>query len=100
MKACSVRIALSSLPRIEQIYCQRSGGATGVRVIWSAVCLSPADATRKTPAGRQRFLRMQPVEDTVNIYKGLCMPADLRASLDLADLRLESVSVCSTSAFH
>lgn len=48
-------IALSSLPRIEQIFV--NAPLAGARAIWSAVCLLRVVAL-KTSAGRQRFLRL------------------------------------------
>lgn len=83
-------IALSSLPRIEQIFVNAPAG-------WR-----PRDMERRLFIARRRIeKRIQDREfyvcslsNLVNIYKGLCMPADLpRFYLDLADLRLES-AIC------
>lgn len=84
-------IALSSLPRIEQIFVNAPAG-------WR-----PRDMERRLFIARRRIeKRLQDDKDfyvcslsnLVNIYKGLCMPADLpRFYLDLADLRLES-AIC------
>ena len=83
-------IALSSLPRIEQIFVNAPAG-------WS-----PRDMERRLFMARRRIeKRIQDKEfyvcsfsNLINIYKGLCMPADLpRFYLDLADLRLES-AIC------
>ena len=76
-------IALSSLPRIEQIFVNAPAG-------WR-----PRDMERRLFIARRRIeKRLQEDKDfyvcslsnLVNIYKGLCMPADLPL-LDLADLR-------------
>ncbi len=48
-------IALSSLPRIEQIFV--NAPQAGVHAIWSAVCLSPA-AALKASRSRQRLSRL------------------------------------------
>ena len=96
-------IALSSLPRIEQIFVNAPAG-------WR-----PRDMERRLFIARRRIeKRLQEDKDfyvcslsnLVNIYKGLCMPADLpRFYLDLADLRLES-AIClfhqrfSTNTVH
>ncbi|MFC3394114.1 glutamate synthase large subunit [Brenneria rubrifaciens] len=83
-------IALSSLPRIEQIFVNAPAG-------WLQ-----SDMERRLFMARRRIEKR--IEDKefyvcsfsnlVTIYKGLCMPADLpRFYLDLADLRLES-SIC------
>ncbi|OON39275.1 glutamate synthase large subunit [Izhakiella australiensis] len=86
-------IALSSLPRIEQLFINAPAG-------WR-----PRDMERRLFMARRRIeKRIEALEDKefyicsfsnqVNIYKGLCMPADLpRFYLDLADLRLES-AIC------
>jgi len=88
-------IALSSLPRIEQIFVNAPAG-------WR-----PRDMERRLYMARRRIEKRisesnGPDKDfyvcsfsnVVNIYKGLCMPADLpRFYLDLADLRLES-AIC------
>ena len=84
-------IALSSLPRIEQIFVNAPAG-------WR-----PRDMERRLFIARRRIeKRLQDdkefyvcsLSNLVNIYKGLCMPADLpRFYLDLADLRLES-AIC------
>ncbi|MDU4092394.1 MAG: glutamate synthase large subunit, partial [Pantoea sp.] len=86
-------IALSSLPRIEQIFINAPAG-------WR-----PRDMERRLYMARRRIeKRIEALGDKefyvcsfsnqVNIYKGLCMPADLpRFYLDLADLRLES-AIC------
>ncbi|HHU9793255.1 TPA: glutamate synthase central domain-containing protein, partial [Escherichia coli] len=84
-------IALSSLPRIEQIFVNAPAG-------WR-----PRDMERRLFIARRRIeKRLEADKDfyvcslsnLVNIYKGLCMPADLpRFYLDLADLRLES-AIC------
>ncbi|WP_409160243.1 glutamate synthase large subunit [Pectobacterium sp. B2J-2] len=83
-------IALSSMPRIEQIFVNAPAG-------WRQ-----RDMERRLFMARRRIEKR--IEDNefyvcsfsnlVTIYKGLCMPADLpRFYLDLADLRLES-SIC------
>ncbi|WP_225086593.1 glutamate synthase large subunit [Pectobacterium colocasium] len=83
-------IALSSMPRIEQIFVNAPAG-------WRQ-----RDMERRLFMARRRIEKR--IEDKefyvcsfsnlVTIYKGLCMPADLpRFYLDLADLRLES-SIC------
>ncbi|WP_046791924.1 glutamate synthase large subunit [Tatumella morbirosei] len=86
-------IALSSLPDIQQIFINAPAG-------WR-----PRDMERRLYMARRRIeKRVEALNDSdfyvcsfsnqVNIYKGLCMPADLpRFYLDLADLRLES-SIC------
>jgi glutamate synthase (NADPH) large chain len=83
-------IALSSLPRIEQIFVNAPAG-------WR-----PRDMERRLFIARRRIeKRVQDdsfyvcsFSNLVTIYKGLCMPADLpRFYLDLADLRLES-AIC------
>ncbi len=84
-------IALSSLPHIEQIFVNAPAG-------WR-----PRDMERRLFIARRRIeKRLEADKDfyvcslsnLVNIYKGLCMPADLpRFYLDLADLRLES-AIC------
>ena len=86
-------VALSSLPVIEQIFINAPAG-------WR-----PRDMERRLYMARRRIeKRVEALGDSefyicslsnqVNIYKGLCMPADLpRFYLDLADLRLES-SIC------
>ncbi len=86
-------IALSSLPDIRQIFINAPAG-------WR-----PRDMERRLYMARRRIeKRVEALNDNdfyvcsfsnqVNIYKGLCMPADLpRFYLDLADLRLES-SIC------
>jgi len=84
-------IALSSLPRIEQIFVNAPAG-------WR-----PRDMERRLFIARRRIeKRLEADKDfyvcslsnLVNIYKGLCMPTDLpRFYLDLADLRLES-AIC------
>ncbi|QKJ85453.1 Glutamate synthase large subunit [Paramixta manurensis] len=86
-------IALSSLPRIEQLFINAPAG-------WR-----PRDMERRLYMARRRIeKRIEALNDKdfyicsfsnqVNIYKGLCMPADLpRFYLDLADLRLES-AIC------
>lgn len=77
-------IALSSLPRIEQIFVNAPAG-------WR-----PRDMERRLFVARRRIeKRVQDdsfyvcsFSNLVTIYKGLCMPADLpRFYLDLADLR-------------
>ncbi|WP_409309104.1 glutamate synthase large subunit [Pectobacterium sp. B1J-3] len=83
-------IALSSMPRIEQIFVNAPAG-------WLQ-----SDMERRLFMARRRIEKR--IEDKefyvcsfsnlVTIYKGLCMPADLpKFYLDLADLRLES-SIC------
>ena len=83
-------IALSSLPRIEQVFVNAPAG-------WTKI-----DLERRLYMVRRRIeKRVQ--DDTfyvcsfsnqVNIYKGLCMPKDLpRFYLDLADLRMET-AIC------
>ncbi len=83
-------IALSSLPRIEQIFVNAPAG-------WR-----PRDMERRLYMARRRIEKRIQDKDfyvcsfsnVVTIYKGLCMPADLpRFYLDLADLRLES-AIC------
>lgn len=86
-------IALSSMPRIQQLFINAPAG-------WR-----PRDMERRLYMARRRAeKRIEQTEDKsfyicsfsnqVNIYKGLCMPADLpRFYLDLADLRLES-AIC------
>ncbi|MEA9390365.1 glutamate synthase large subunit [Acerihabitans sp. TG2] len=83
-------IALSSLPRIEQIFVNAPAG-------WQ-----PRDMERRLYVGRRRIEKrvtdnsfyVCSLSNLVTIYKGLCMPADLpRFYLDLADLRLES-AIC------
>ncbi len=86
-------IALSSMPRIQQLFINAPAG-------WR-----PRDMERRLYMARRRAeKRMEQSDDKafyicsfsnqVNIYKGLCMPADLpRFYLDLADLRLES-AIC------
>jgi len=83
-------IALSSLPRIEQIFVNAPAG-------WR-----PRDMERRLYVGRRRIEKrvaddsfyVCSLSNLVTIYKGLCMPADLpRFYLDLADLRLES-AIC------
>ena len=84
-------IALSSLPRIEQIFVNAPAG-------WR-----PRDMERRLFIARRRIEKrllqdkdfyVCSLSNLVNIYKGLCMPADLpRFYLDLADLRLES-AIC------
>jgi glutamate synthase (NADPH/NADH) large chain len=64
----------------------------GVRVIWNAVCLSPRRIEKRLQDDKEFYVCS--LSNLVNIYKGLCMPADLpRFYLDLADLRLES-AIC------
>lgn len=83
-------IALSSLPRIEQIFVNAPAG-------WRSI-----DMERRLFMARRRIEKRVSDSDfyvcslsnVVTIYKGLCMPVDLpRFYLDLADLRLES-SIC------
>lgn len=83
-------IALSSMPRIEQIFVNAPAG-------WR-----PRDMERRLFVIRRRIEKRIKDEafyvcsfsNLVTIYKGLCMPADLpRFYLDLADLRLES-AIC------
>ncbi|CDH32435.1 glutamate synthase large subunit [Xenorhabdus bovienii] len=83
-------IALSSLPRIEQIFVNAPAG-------WRA-----QDLERRLFIARRRIEKCITDDDfyvcslsnLVTIYKGLCMAADLpRFYLDLADLRMES-SIC------
>ncbi|CDH24661.1 glutamate synthase large subunit [Xenorhabdus bovienii] len=83
-------IALSSLPRIEQIFVNAPAG-------WRA-----QDLERRLFVARRRIEKRITDDDfyvcslsnLVTIYKGLCMAADLpRFYLDLADLRMES-SIC------
>lgn len=86
-------IALSSLPVIEQVFVNAPAG-------WRS-----RDMERRLYMARRRIEKRIAVLDDnefyvcsfstqVNIYKGLCMPADLpRFYLDLADLRLES-AIC------
>ena len=88
-------IALSSLPRIEQIFVNAPAG-------WR-----PRDMERRLFVARRRIeKRVQDdsfyvcsFSNLVTIYKGLCMPADLpRFYLDLADLRPSRPFACSTNA--
>ena len=83
-------IALSSLPKIEQVFVNAPAG-------WTKI-----DLERRLYMVRRRIeKRVQ--DDTfyvcsfsnqVNIYKGLCMPKDLpRFYLDLADIRMET-AIC------
>lgn len=83
-------VALSSLPRIEQVFVNAPAG-------WHT-----RDMERRLFIARRRMEKR--IDDTdfyvcslsnlVNVYKGLCMAADLpRFYLDLADLRLES-AIC------
>ncbi|TKI06922.1 glutamate synthase large subunit [Martelella alba] len=83
-------IALSSLPRIEQIFVNAPAG-------WQ-----PRDLERRLYVARRRIEKritddsfyVCSLSNLVTVYKGLCMPADLpRFYLDLADLRLES-AIC------
>lgn len=83
-------IALSSLPRIEQIFVNAPAG-------WR-----PRDMERRLYVARRRIEKrvtddsfyVCSLSNLVTVYKGLCMPADLpRFYLDLADLRLES-AIC------
>ncbi|MEM6161696.1 glutamate synthase large subunit [Erwinia sp. P6884] len=83
-------IALSSMPRIEQLFINAPAG-------WR-----PRDMERRLYMARRRIEKriadkefyVCSFSNQVNIYKGLCMPADLpRFYLDLADLRLES-AIC------
>lgn len=83
-------IALSSLPRIEQIFVNAPAG-------WR-----PRDMERSLYVARRRIEKrvtddsfyVCSLSNLVIVYKGLCMPADLpRFYLDLADLRLES-AIC------
>ncbi|WP_213990954.1 glutamate synthase large subunit [Sodalis sp. dw_96] len=83
-------IALSSLPRIEQIFVNAPAG-------WR-----DRDMERRLYVARRRVEKrvtdssfyVCSLSNLVTIYKGLCMPADLpRFYLDLADLRLES-AIC------
>nr|WP_081772564.1 glutamate synthase large subunit [Pantoea sp. IMH] len=83
-------IALSSMPRIEQLFINAPAG-------WR-----PRDMERRLYMARRRIEKriadkefyVCSLSNQVNIYKGLCMPADLpRFYLDLADLRLES-AIC------
>ncbi|KAB7898546.1 glutamate synthase large subunit [Rouxiella sp. S1S-2] len=88
-------IALSSMPRIEQIFINAPAG-------WR-----PRDMERRLYMARRRIEKrigecenpdkefyVCSFSNAVNIYKGLCMPIDLpRFYLDLADLRLES-AIC------
>ncbi|PKH25810.1 glutamate synthase large subunit [Enterobacterales bacterium CwR94] len=83
-------IALSSMPRIEQLFINAPAG-------WR-----PRDMERRLYMARRRIEKritdkefyICSFSNQVNIYKGLCMPIDLpRFYLDLADLRLES-AIC------
>lgn len=84
-------IALSSLPRIEQIFVNAPAG-------WR-----PRDMERRLFVARRRIEKritndkdfyVCSFSNLVTIYKGLCMPTDLpRFYLDLADLRMES-AIC------
>lgn len=83
-------MALSSLPRIEQVFVNAPAG-------WRA-----RDMERRLFMAR-RYMEKRisdpdfyvcSLSNLVNVYKGLCMAADLpRFYLDLADLRLES-AIC------
>ncbi|OCG04778.1 glutamate synthase large subunit [Gilliamella apis] len=83
-------IALSSLPRIEQVFVNAPAG-------WTKI-----DLERRLYMVRRR-IEKRVLDDTfyvcsfsnqVNIYKGLCMPKDLpRFYLDLADIRMET-AIC------
>jgi glutamate synthase (NADPH) large chain len=83
-------IALSSLPRIEQVFVNAPAG-------WTKI-----DLERRLYMVRRR-IEKRVKDDTfyvcsfsnqVNIYKGLCMPKDLpRFYLDLADIRMET-AIC------
>ncbi|AOV97926.1 glutamate synthase large subunit [Edwardsiella hoshinae] len=83
-------IALSSMPRIEQIFINAPAG-------WR-----PRDLERRLFVARRRIEKrihhpdfyICSLSNLVTIYKGLCMPADLpRFYPDLADLRMES-AIC------
>ncbi|ATI63711.1 glutamate synthase large subunit [Edwardsiella tarda] len=83
-------IALSSMPRIEQIFINAPAG-------WR-----PRDLERRLFIARRRIEKrihdpdfyVCSLSNLVTIYKGLCMPADLpRFYRDLADLRMES-AIC------
>ncbi|MGY0157026.1 glutamate synthase large subunit [Edwardsiella tarda] len=83
-------IALSSMPRIEQIFINAPAG-------WR-----PCDLERRLFIARRRIEKrihdpdfyVCSLSNLVTIYKGLCMPADLpRFYRDLADLRMES-AIC------
>ncbi|MGV3346524.1 glutamate synthase large subunit [Enterobacteriaceae bacterium LUAb1] len=83
-------IALSSMPRIEQLFVNAPAG-------WRS-----RDMERRLYMARRRIEKrvtddafyICSFSNQVNIYKGLCMPVDLpRFYLDLADLRLES-AIC------
>ncbi len=90
-------IALSSLPRIEQIFVNAPAG-------WR-----PRDMERRLFIARRRIeKRLQDDKDfyvcslsnLVNIYKGLCMPADLPRFYRILRICVwNRPSVCSTSAF-
>lgn len=83
-------VALSSMPRIEQVFINAPAG-------WRA-----RDMERRLFMARRRMEKrihdadfyVCSLSGLVNVYKGLCMAADLpRFYLDLADLRLES-AIC------
>ncbi len=75
---------------LEQIFVN---APAGVRAIWSVVCLSLV-AVLKNACKKIKSSTFVASRTSVNIYKGLCMPADLpRFYLGLADLRLES-AIC------
>lgn len=88
-------IALSSLPRIEQIFVNAPAG-------WR-----PRDMERRLFVARRRIEKrvqdnsfyVRSFSNLVTIHKGLCMPADLpRFYLDLADCAWSRPFACSTSA--
>lgn len=82
-------IALSSLPRIEQIFVNAPAGA---RAIWSAVCLlrvvALKNVCRKTKISTFVACPIWSTSIKVCVCRRIC-----RASTDLADLRLES-AIC------
>lgn len=83
-------IALSSLPRIEQVFVNAPAG-------WTKI-----DLERRLYMARRRMEKrvkdstfyVNSFSNQVIVYKGLCMPKDLpRFYLDLADLRMET-AIC------
>ncbi len=83
-------IALSSLPRIEQIFV--NARLAGARAIWSAVCLlrvvALKNACRKTRISTFVACPIWSTSIKVCVCRRIC-----RASTDLADLRPES-AIC------
>ncbi len=97
MKACSVK-SPSPPCRVLSRFLSTLRRA-GVRVIWSAVCLSPADAL-KNACRTTKISTYAACRTRVNIYKGLCMPADLPRFYRILRICVwNRPSACSTSAF-